>query len=1081
VRHDKRHAGRTVAALVVCFLLFSTPAAAQETDAEKILDAAGISGGLIVHLGCGDGKLTAALHAGDRYLVHGLDTEAENVAKARQVAREAGLSAHVWIDRLTGNRLPYADNMVNLVVSQRPGGVGMVEVLRVLVPRGVALVGGKKTVKPQPADIDEWTHWLHGPDGNAVARDTVAGPPRRLKWMAGPLWSRSHDSVPSVTAIVSAGGRLFYVVDEAPASMSGAAPDKWALVARDAFNGLALWRVPMPEWGWRTWSPEFTCRFTIPTHVPRRLVAAGDRVYATLGFNAPLTELDAATGEVLRTFEAAPLTDEILHVDGTLVVAINKGPQKPGDKTGDPPAPVRKWVAAIDAASGKMRWKTGDYVGLRSKTGPMEPISHLSMAAGGRRVFFVDRNEIISLNLTDGSEAWRVPRPEVPEHKMRYNIRITDMCTLLYHDGAVYFAQLNPDRRIDWREIRGTLHAFTADTGKAMWTRRCSSWGWGHPADVFALQGLVWVTDFKNDFTLGLDPKTGEVKRKVSNHKAFDNAHHHRCYRNKATTRYLMTSFRGLEFIDWASGHTDLHHWARGTCRLGALPCNGMVYATPHPCDCYITSKLNGLLGLLPAREGEPAAVADEPRLEKGPAYGPEISDLRSEISRDRRSQISDADWPTYRHDARRSGATAVAVPTPLEKIWQVDLGGALTSPVVAAGRVVVAAKDTRDVVALDAADGRELWRYTAGGRIDTPPTVHTGRVIFGCADGRVYCLRTGDGELAWRFRASPRDRTIGAFGRLESAWPVHGSVLVATSAEAPRQGGAGGTVYCTAGRSSFLDGGIHAWALNIESGETVAHEQLRSDYDMQVGSGRNQAIDTGVLSDLLVAHEGEIYLRQRLLFGKGETAGGVKHLRATGGLLDTSWFHRTRWFLGGVPFAEYLVFDEKSICGVRARQKIGGYGGHFTPGAKGFELFAADHAAPPPPRPAPKPAAKPAANAKPGKQNPGLRKGKSQTPRFRRPKDRWSIRIPVRVTATVIAGDTLIAAGTPDVIDPTDAWAAYEGRRGGKLLTLSVADGTIRTRLDLASPPVLDGLAVARGRLFMVTAGGQVVCMGKP
>ena len=32
-------------------------------------------GGLVVHLGCGDGKLTAALRTGDAYLVHGLDVD----------------------------------------------------------------------------------------------------------------------------------------------------------------------------------------------------------------------------------------------------------------------------------------------------------------------------------------------------------------------------------------------------------------------------------------------------------------------------------------------------------------------------------------------------------------------------------------------------------------------------------------------------------------------------------------------------------------------------------------------------------------------------------------------------------------------------------------------------------------------------------------------------------------------------------------------------------------------------------------------------------------------------------------------
>ena len=48
--------------------------AAQSTDyeqeAEQILDATGIKGGLIVHIGCGEGKLTAALHVNDRFLVH---------------------------------------------------------------------------------------------------------------------------------------------------------------------------------------------------------------------------------------------------------------------------------------------------------------------------------------------------------------------------------------------------------------------------------------------------------------------------------------------------------------------------------------------------------------------------------------------------------------------------------------------------------------------------------------------------------------------------------------------------------------------------------------------------------------------------------------------------------------------------------------------------------------------------------------------------------------------------------------------------------------------------------------------------
>ncbi|MGB2821399.1 MAG: class I SAM-dependent methyltransferase, partial [Phycisphaerae bacterium] len=60
---------------------------AAEADARKVLEAAGVKGGLLVHVGCGDGKLTAALGASDSFLVHGLDADAANVEKAREHIR----------------------------------------------------------------------------------------------------------------------------------------------------------------------------------------------------------------------------------------------------------------------------------------------------------------------------------------------------------------------------------------------------------------------------------------------------------------------------------------------------------------------------------------------------------------------------------------------------------------------------------------------------------------------------------------------------------------------------------------------------------------------------------------------------------------------------------------------------------------------------------------------------------------------------------------------------------------------------------------------------------------------------------
>ncbi|MFO8013668.1 MAG: class I SAM-dependent methyltransferase, partial [Phycisphaerae bacterium] len=115
------------------------PAAPAEA-AERILSATGVRGGLVVHLGCGDGELTAALRRGEAYLVHGLARDPAQVETARGRLREAGLYGPVSVDLFDGRRLPYAGNLVNLLVADDLGDVPMDEVRRVLVPGGVAYV-----------------------------------------------------------------------------------------------------------------------------------------------------------------------------------------------------------------------------------------------------------------------------------------------------------------------------------------------------------------------------------------------------------------------------------------------------------------------------------------------------------------------------------------------------------------------------------------------------------------------------------------------------------------------------------------------------------------------------------------------------------------------------------------------------------------------------------------------------------------------------------------------------------------------------------------------------------------------------
>ena len=49
----------------------------------QILEKAGIQGGLIVHLGCDDGRFTAGLRAGDSYIVQGLTRNKEDLPAIR--------------------------------------------------------------------------------------------------------------------------------------------------------------------------------------------------------------------------------------------------------------------------------------------------------------------------------------------------------------------------------------------------------------------------------------------------------------------------------------------------------------------------------------------------------------------------------------------------------------------------------------------------------------------------------------------------------------------------------------------------------------------------------------------------------------------------------------------------------------------------------------------------------------------------------------------------------------------------------------------------------------------------------------
>jgi outer membrane protein assembly factor BamB len=194
-------------------------------------------------------------------------------------------------------------------------------------------------------------------------------------------------------------------------------------------------------------------------------------------------------------------------------------------------------------------------------------------------------------------------------------------------------------------------------------------------------------------------------------------------------------------------------------------------------------------------------------------------------------------DWPTFRGDPQRSGATAESLALPLERAWThapahppapawpepapvnyavmhgplrqtLDFDRAFHA-VADADAVYYGSSADDTVTCLDAATGTARWRFTAEGPVRLAPALHAGRLFAGSDDGWLYALEPRTGTVAWKHRAGPDDRRLPGNGRMISLWPVRGGLLAD-----------GGTVYFTAGL--FPCRGVFLCALDAATGREV-------------------------------------------------------------------------------------------------------------------------------------------------------------------------------------------------------------------------------------------------------------------
>jgi len=176
--------------LVLCaaVVIVGSHALAGEAGIEQALQDSRIRSGLCVIVRSADAEFAASLSKYGSFLVNGLSANSTGVAEARRRLLDQRLYGEVSVEEWRGPALPYADNLVSLLLVLEPATIGDAELLRVLNPGGEMIVKSgnefRRTTKPRPAGVDEWTHWRHGPDRNAGSSDRVVDVPERVQWLA---------------------------------------------------------------------------------------------------------------------------------------------------------------------------------------------------------------------------------------------------------------------------------------------------------------------------------------------------------------------------------------------------------------------------------------------------------------------------------------------------------------------------------------------------------------------------------------------------------------------------------------------------------------------------------------------------------------------------------------------------------------------------------------------------------------------------------------------------------------------------------------------------------------------------------
>jgi outer membrane protein assembly factor BamB len=564
--------------------------AAVAAAADEIVDQSGVPHGYCLDFSCGDGRLTLELARRTSLHIFAVDHDPAMVQAARRRVQAAGLyGVRATVHQAEPSQVSFPDFFADLVVSGRSVSEGASQataeaVHRMQRPCGGVLCLGRagamqRSVRGPLEGMAAWTHQYADAANTLCSGDLWPRSPLAMLWFhdTDQVMPNRHGRGP---APLVADGRMFVEGLNSVRAVS-------------IYNGRTLWDTPLPG----VLKPYHQDHLTGVAATGSNLCLGPDRLLLCTadhcdGFDVP-SGRRISRWQAPRDAAGQPGKWGYLACDGQTLF---------GSLANEEHLVKESWrsflgkldmtqlltesrlLFALDARTGEPRWKYP----------AKDSIRHNAIAAGGGRIYFIDRplamgdrpgpmaaksgpghlpGELICLDARAGQVLW----------KQTAEIFGTLLCLSTEHDVLV-MAYQNTRFKLD-SEVGGRLAAFRASDGGRLWDIEAA-----YRSRPVIVGQAIYAEPRKWNLL------TGEAM-------TFQFSRSYGCGILAASQRLLVYRSATLGYFDLERGSgTENYGGIRPGCWVNAIPAGGLVLLADAASWCTCSYLNQATVALQPAR-----------------------------------------------------------------------------------------------------------------------------------------------------------------------------------------------------------------------------------------------------------------------------------------------------------------------------------------------------------------------------------------------------------------------------------------------------------------------------------------------